>query len=64
MIVCPELSPKYEGGWGVFRVMMRTDGKWIVYDPRRPIGKMTVKVFRYSHEATQAAEAWHRQGHG
>lgn len=49
---------------GVFQVLPRTDGLWIVYDPRRPIGKRTVAVFKKMSEAALNAKAWHEAGHG
>lgn len=50
--------------FGAFSVMQRTDGQWIVYDDRRPLGKKTVRVFRYLKEAIAAASAWQKLGHG
>jgi hypothetical protein len=29
---------------GRFRVLPRTDGRWIVYDPERPFARRTVEV--------------------
>ncbi len=49
---------------GHFRVLPRTDGKWIVYDDRRAPGKRTVRVFRKRDEAELNARTWHEQGHG
>lgn len=49
---------------GVFQVLPRTDGRWIVYDPRRPIAKRTVRVFKTMKDAALAAERWHEEGHG
>lgn len=50
--------------YGVFRVLLRTDRRFIVYDPRLPPGKRTLRVFRKRAEAERAASTWHRLGHG
>ena len=50
--------------YGNFRVMRRTDGKFIVVDEREPPGERTVMVFKTLAEATVSAKAWHEQGHG
>ncbi len=50
--------------YGHFRVLPRTDGKWAVFDDRRKPGESTVKTFRKKGDAIDAAEAWHRLGHG
>ena len=56
--------PDPEVSFGAFRVLPRTDGKWIVYDARRGLGRRTLRVFRKQKEAAEAASLWHRQGHG
>lgn len=40
-----------------FRVLPRTDGAWIVYDPQLPLGRRTVggRSFLYSTEAADFA---------
>ncbi len=45
------------GIWhGRFRVFMRTDGKWIVYDPELPPGRRTVgEPYANQEKAEQAA---------
>lgn len=50
---------------GVFRVLPRTDGGFIVFDPRRALGRMQVgPVFARLEDAANAARAWHEAGHG
>ncbi len=50
--------------YGALRVLPRTDGFWIVYDVRRPIGKRTVgKPFPSMKAADFAAKNWAAQGH-
>jgi len=51
--------------YGVFRVLPMTTGGYIVYDPRRPLGKRQVgPVFKKLADAELAARTWHEQGHG
>lgn len=51
--------------YGAFRVLPRTDGGFVVYDPRRAPAKRQVGPrFRTLEDAAAAAKAWHVQGHG
>jgi len=56
----PDPDVKY----GAFRVLPRTDGKYIVVDERLPAGKRIVKVFVQLKAAIFAAQLWHTQGLG
>jgi hypothetical protein len=50
---------------GSFRVLPRADGGYVVIDVRRKPGYQTVGgKFPDLKQAAQAAEAWHKEGHG
>lgn len=42
--------------FGRFRVIVRTDGRWAVVDPTRPMAKGTVAVEATKEEAVTAAK--------
>lgn len=43
---------------GPFRVLPRADGKWILYDERKPFGQRTALVADSEAEATMTAKVW------
>lgn len=44
---------------GPYRILPRTDGRWIAYDERQPVGRRTAFVGDSEEEVTATARAFH-----